>query len=291
MPVAEPFTTDPSMVEGRWPAGGSDAPAAALAAYRAAATTAPIPGPVGPVEGFEGLEGGVLEFVAELRSPAACVAADGLESPVRPTVPADVVPAVPAVPAVVVPVVETVVAPVVEPLPEVAVVITEVAAEPTAEPTTVRARGVSVDGRPVSTDFAAPPAGGLAWPAVTSMEVFLPDETFDFTDLNVLNRQLMMAMRRVFEVSQGLKGEQRALAEAELVYRQHLRRSMVKVSGGSAETRKALAELACEGYENEVWLRTQTVEEMKKRSMDCRDHLKGLENLSHNVRAQIQVGP
>ena len=145
------------------------------------------------------------------------------------------------------------------------------------------------DGRPVSTDYPAP-SGVLSWPAASTMEAYLPEETFDYTDLNMLNKELLKAMRRLFEVSQALKTEQRLLAEAELTYREHMRRTMVKVSGGSAEIRKALAELDCEQYENAVWLRTQTVEEMKKRSMDCRDHLKGLENLSHNVRAQIAVG-
>lgn len=126
------------------------------------------------------------------------------------------------------------------------------------------------------------------WPAPRGDEdVYVPEEEFDISDLSEINRQLMRAKSRLFRVSGHQKGAQRALIDAQLTYRRAFRRSLIMQTGGSAEARKAMAEVMCEDFENAMVVAEQVVEEWKKRAQDCRDDLKAIENLAHNVRAQM----
>lgn len=128
------------------------------------------------------------------------------------------------------------------------------------------------------------------WPGSAGADdEYVPDEQFDAQDLSAVNRELNRCRARIFRISQALRAAQRNAEEADLIYRRHMRRQLVSISGGSAETRKAMAELQCEDYENDVVVAQQIVEELKKRSTDARDDLKAVENLSHNVRAQIDI--
>lgn len=148
-------------------------------------------------------------------------------------------------------------------------------------------RGMAAGGRQATLQAPAPlPVWG---PPRSEDEVYVPDEEFDVTDLAEVNRQLLRAKSRLFRVSQHLKAAQRAEIEAQLTYRRAFRRCMVAITGGSAESRKALAEVQCEDFENDLVVAGQVVEEWKKRSQDCRDDLKAIENLAHNVRAQMAI--
>lgn len=150
-----------------------------------------------------------------------------------------------------------------------------------------RARGMAVNGK--TADLPAPPPRPT-WPgAVSADDDYVPDEQFDAHDLSDVNRELNRCRSRLFRISQALKGAQRNLADAELAYNRAYRRALIAVSGGSAETRKAYAEVQCEQFENDLAVARQVVEELKKRSMDARDDLKAVENLSHNVRAQMDI--
>jgi hypothetical protein len=150
-----------------------------------------------------------------------------------------------------------------------------------------RTRGIASGGAPVSVPDRP---GQPVWPGGESAdEQYVPDEAFDASDLHLVNRELNRCRARLFRVSGALRAAQRAAAEADLQYRRELRRALVTVSGGTAESRKAVAELQCEPFENEQVIAQQVVEEWKKRAMDARDDLKAVENLSHNVRAQMDI--
>lgn len=151
------------------------------------------------------------------------------------------------------------------------------------------ARGASMasGGQPVEVPGAAPAAP--EWPdARTDDEVYVPEE-FDATDLAEVNRELNRARARLFRVSAELKRVQRYMAEAQCDYDRQMRRELVAITGGTAETRKAMAEIRCEPLENRIVVGKQIVEEWKKRSTDCRDDLKAVENIAHNARAQMDV--
>lgn len=127
------------------------------------------------------------------------------------------------------------------------------------------------------------------WPDQTTEDMYIPEEEFDSSDLSVINRELNRCRARLFRVSHSMKDAQRKLREAELLYSRHMRRALVQVSGGTAETRKAVAEMECEPFENDMVVKQQVVEELRKRAQDVRDDLKAVENLSHNARAQMNI--
>lgn len=148
-------------------------------------------------------------------------------------------------------------------------------------------RGLAAGGRQATMKAPAPLPD---WPQPRSEdEVYVPDEEFDVSDLSEVNRQMLRAKSRLFRASQYLKDAQRAEIDAQLTYRRAYRRFIVSLTGGSAESRKALAEVYCEEFENAMVVAGQVVEEWKKRAQDCRDDLRAIENLAHNVRAQMAI--
>lgn len=162
-----------------------------------------------------------------------------------------------------------------------------VAAKAEKKPPAQRGAGMAAGGAPI--DIPAPPSRP-GWPgALSPDEDYIPDEEFDATDLADVNRELNRARARIFRCSQVLKRVQRAQAEAQVDYDRAMRRALVSISGGTSESRRAMAEIKCEEFENRVVIGKQVVEEWKKRCTDARDDLKAVENISHNVRAQIDI--
>lgn len=148
-------------------------------------------------------------------------------------------------------------------------------------------RGMAVAGEAARVP-APPPAPN--WPGSGGAdETYEPDEGFDAADLVAVNRELNRCRARLFRISAQLKAAQRVARDADLAYRRQMRRALVQVSGGSAEARRALAEVMCEPLENALVVAEQVAEEWKKRAVDARDDLKAVENLSHNVRAQLAL--
>lgn len=167
-----------------------------------------------------------------------------------------------------------------------------VTAEPVSAPPAGPVEGAPVRGMADGGQRATVkrPAPLPSWPEPRSEdEVYVPEEEFDITDLSEINRQLLRAKSRLFRVSQHLKQAQRDLIDAQLTYRRAYRRHMVMVSGGTEASRKAMVEINCEDFENAVEIAVQVVDEWKKRSQDCRDDLKAIESLGHNVRAQMNM--
>lgn len=154
---------------------------------------------------------------------------------------------------------------------------------------TRRGRGMAAGGSTVG-DLPAPPPVPV-WPDFANHPDahYVPDEGFDATDLIQVNRELNRARARVFRCSDILKTCQRTLAEAQSNYDRQMRRALVTITGGTAESRKALAEIQCEEFENRVVVGKQVVEEWRRRCSDARDDLKALENISHNVRASLDI--
>lgn len=170
---------------------------------------------------------------------------------------------------------------------------TETSAAPAAETPaekkkpTPRGGGMASGGQPVEAP-GAPPARPT-WPGpLNGDEMYVPEE-FDVSDLMEVNRELNRARARLFRVSQALKLAQRTLAEAQSDYDRSMRRELVSISGGTSESRKAMAEIRCEPFENRIIVGKQVVEEWRKRAVDVRDDLKAIENIAHNVRAQIDI--
>lgn len=150
-----------------------------------------------------------------------------------------------------------------------------------------RGTAMAAGGQPVGTPPPAPEPP--QWPGpVNEDETYVPQE-FDAVDLAEVNREMNRARARLFRVSATLKAAQRRLVEAQTAYERQMRRELVTISGGTEASRRAMAEIRCESLENDVVVAKQIVEEWKQRSMYVRDDLKAVENISHNVRAQMDV--
>lgn len=68
-----------------------------------------------------------------------------------------------------------------------------------------------------------------------------------------------------------------------------MRRELVNMSGGTEKTRVAMAEIACEEWENDVAVTTQLVAELTNEQRIVSKELDILESLANNARAQIKI--
>lgn len=148
-----------------------------------------------------------------------------------------------------------------------------------------RVRGVAIAGRQPTVSAVPPPP---QFPEVDPLQGYEPTE-FDASDLRLINTELNRCRIRLFRISTAQRRAQRELREAELTYSRNMRRALIQTSGGTAETRRAVAEMECEPFEDRVAVAQQVVEELRKRAQDVRDDLKAVENLSHNARAQMNI--
>lgn len=146
-----------------------------------------------------------------------------------------------------------------------------------------RARGVASGGKAPN----VPDMPGLPqWSGpVIAEETYIPSEEFDAKDVSDINRELNRVKTRLFKVGQALDAANAELAEAELIYDRHYRRALVRVTGGSAEIRKAVAELECEPYENDLAVKRQVCERLKRLVGAVRHELDAVQGQSHNMRS------
>lgn len=153
------------------------------------------------------------------------------------------------------------------------------------EGATGRRRGVAFAGRHV--DVPAVPAMPRWRPPTGPDATYTPDEDWEPGDLSAVNREINRCKARLFRVSRELGRAEDALAEAELVYDRHFRRALIAASGGSAEIRKAVAELQCEEFEDARAVARRSVEHWKRLVVAVREELDAVENQSHNVRTAV----
>jgi hypothetical protein len=163
------------------------------------------------------------------------------------------------------------------------------AAEPATESTSGRRRTGLASG---GTSYQMPDRGDgapvLHFPAPPTDEAFEPEDV-DFEDLLSVNRAINQARGRLFRVNRELAIAAEAASAAELAYSSQFNRELVGMSGGSAETRKAAAEVNCEDRYSEMVVARRFEERLKRLSQTVRADLDALQNISHNVRAQLDV--
>ena len=158
--------------------------------------------------------------------------------------------------------------------------------EQPAAPAASRTPALAVGGKRISD--IPDPQQVPTWPSPdTGEEVYVPDDQYDFVDLNAVNTALNQARSRLFRITNHLRDAQRSRVDKEIVYKREMRRALISITGGSAELRKAMAEVQCEGHENDMIVAQQIEEEWKRRVVVARDDLDALQNLSHNIRAQV----
>ena len=121
-----------------------------------------------------------------------------------------------------------------------------------------------------------------AWPSSTEEDI---EDTIDYSDLEALNRDLNRLRIRTNRVRLGLKKAARESAEAKTNYSRAYRRALVKQSGGSAEARKAFAEILCEELESDMVIKNQIESEYTTLFRSIRDDVENAKTVAYNLRA------
>lgn len=106
----------------------------------------------------------------------------------------------------------------------------------------------------------------------------------DYTDLEAVNRDLQHLRVRLSQVRRSQRAAARAAVEAKLTYQRALRRALVSQSGGTAESRKAYAELQCEELEADYVLAQQVADEYNTLFRSVRDDVDNAKTVAYNLR-------
>lgn len=111
------------------------------------------------------------------------------------------------------------------------------------------------------------------------------DGNIDYSDLSLLNKDLLHLRIRMNKIRREMRRAGREAIEAKLKYQRSLRRALVQQTGGSAETRKAAAELQCEELEADMVIKAQVAEEFVTLFRAVRDDVENAKVAAYNLRA------
>ena len=106
----------------------------------------------------------------------------------------------------------------------------------------------------------------------------------DYSDLASINRDLLRLRVRMAQVRRAMREASRAGVEARITYQRELRRALVQQSGGSAEMRKAAAELMCEDLEARAIIAEKAAEELVTLYRSVRDDMENAKVVAYNLR-------
>ena len=109
----------------------------------------------------------------------------------------------------------------------------------------------------------------------------------DYKDLETVNTDLADLRVRQNFIRRKMREASRQEVEAKLKYYRQLRRQLVQQSGGSAETRKAMAELFVEELEADMVMKGQISEEWNTLFRSVRDDTENAKVVSYNLRALL----
>lgn len=157
----------------------------------------------------------------------------------------------------------------------------------------VQTTGLALDGQAVKvTDFTEQPA---SLPAPTSVTVpsrwesYEPAADIDHTDLAAVTGELSQLRYRLHQVRIELKNAERNVTRHRYTYEAQKKRYMVRLSGGSAAEREAMAELLCEDLYTNYIVASTVAKEIANHSRDIRTDLDTLKEISNNLRRQIDL--
>lgn len=141
-------------------------------------------------------------------------------------------------------------------------------------------------GKPVEIDYNTPefPAWGTPYE-----DNFTPYQGSDYRELNQINRDLIRNVQESYRVKNLLNQARRRETEAKENYRREYNRALVGLSGSTAETRKAAAEIQCEELYSEALIASTVVEELKNNSFTIKTSIEVLNTLSNNLRAEMRL--
>lgn len=115
------------------------------------------------------------------------------------------------------------------------------------------------------------------------------DGDIDYGDLASLNSDLLRLRIRMNRIRREMRRAAREATEAKLSYNRSFRRALVQQTGGSAESRKANAELQCELLEAEMVMKQQVADEYNTLFRSVRDDVENAKVVAYNLRALMTM--
>lgn len=115
------------------------------------------------------------------------------------------------------------------------------------------------------------------------------DGDVDYGDLHSLNADLLRLRVRMNRIRREMRRAAREATEAKLAYHRAFRRALVQQTGGSAESRKANAELLCEQLEAEMVMKQQVADEYNTLFRSVRDDVENAKVVAYNLRAMMTL--
>lgn len=115
------------------------------------------------------------------------------------------------------------------------------------------------------------------------------DGDIDYGDLASLNSDLLRLRIRMNRIRREMRRAAREATEAKLSYHRAFRRALVQQTGGSAESRKANAELQCEQLEAEMVMKQQVADEYNTLFRSVRDDVENAKVVAYNLRALMSM--
>jgi hypothetical protein len=111
------------------------------------------------------------------------------------------------------------------------------------------------------------------------------DGDIDYSDLYAINKDLQKLRIQMNRIRRQMREAGRQALDSKLAYQRAMRRALIQQTGGSAETRKAAAELQCEALETEMVTKGQIVDELNTRFRSVRDDIENAKVVAYNLRA------
>lgn len=127
-----------------------------------------------------------------------------------------------------------------------------------------------------------------AW-GVPYEDDFVPYQGNDYRELAQINRDLIRNVHESYRIKHLLNMARRDETEKKENYRREYNRALVGLSGSTAETRKAAAEIKCEDLYSEALIASAVVEELKNNAFTIKTSIEVLNTLSNNLRAEMRV--
>lgn len=114
------------------------------------------------------------------------------------------------------------------------------------------------------------------------------DGSIDYSDLAAVTQDLLRQRVRLNRTRRRMRAAAREATEARLRYQRALRRALVQQSGGSAEMRRAAAELTCEDLEADMVMKQQVADEYSSLFRSVRDDIDNAKTAAYNLRTLAQ---
>lgn len=156
---------------------------------------------------------------------------------------------------------------------------------PDAPSTAQRRASLAVDGRLANVSVSRHP-----FPGYNLVDLqYEVDSLADAADLQDVTKNLLLARRRLYYVTQMLSTAERKATEAKYEWKAALNRKLLSVSGGTEKERLALAELSVEQEYSAYLAAEQQSQDALNLLRAIRTELDTLQNISYNIRAQMQI--